>query len=82
MNNSHDIIRDQNGYFRHLNGHPLVVIFDSKNGEDKPPPEISWQEPITWPHTQNIDKESKSTSYILIIETKSDFHYRHNSYQV
>jgi hypothetical protein len=73
MNNSHNIIRDQNGYFHHSNGYPLVVIFDSKNGEDKPPPEISWQEPITWSHTQTTDKESQLTIYIFVIEVKSNF---------
>jgi hypothetical protein len=58
MNNSHDIIRDQNGYFHHSDGYPLVVIFNSKDDEDKPPP-ISWQEPITVLHTQITDKESE-----------------------
>jgi hypothetical protein len=82
MNNSHDIIRDQNGYFRHPNGYPLVLIFDSKNGEDKPPSEISWQEPITWSHTQNIDKEGELIFSAIVIEANSNFQYRHYLCQV
>jgi hypothetical protein len=65
MNSSLEIIRDQNGYFRHPNGYPLVVIFDSKHGEDKAPDEISWQEPLIGLHT-HAPEEGEIGSYVLL----------------
>lgn len=51
MNRSNGIIRDHDGYFRHPDGYPLVVIFDSKDGEEALPRELSWQEPVIASHT-------------------------------
>jgi len=56
MNSSLEVIRDQNGYFRHPNGCPLVVIFDSKHAEDETPHEISWQEPVIGYHTYEPER--------------------------
>ena len=64
MNSSLEIIRDQNGYFRHPNGYPLVVIFDSKNNKDKPPDEISWQEPVVGSQLHEL-KESEIESCLF-----------------
>jgi hypothetical protein len=50
MNGSLEIIRDENGHFRHPDGYPLVVIFDSKVDEEKTSREISWQDPVIVPH--------------------------------
>lgn len=54
MNSSNGIIQDHNGYFRHPDGYPLVVIFDSKHGQQKPPDELSWQEPVIGEHTDDL----------------------------
>lgn len=51
MSASLEIIRDENGHFRHPNGYPLVVIFDSKIDEEKTPHEISWQDPVIVPRS-------------------------------
>ncbi|RFU29231.1 hypothetical protein B7463_g7088, partial [Scytalidium lignicola] len=57
MNSSLDVIRDQNGYFRHADGYPLVVIFDSKHGKNKRSNEISWQEPVIGLHTSRSEDD-------------------------
>lgn len=47
MNNSlREVVTDENGYFHHPNGYPLVVIFDSKHGKEKKNDKLSWQEPV------------------------------------
>jgi hypothetical protein len=62
MNTLPDIIRDQNGYFHHRNGVPLVVIFDSKNPQDKPPDEISWQEPVIASGATELKESGENSS--------------------
>jgi len=57
---SGDIIMDQDGHFRHPNGYPLVVIFDSKNEQEKPRYETCWQEPILGLPTKRPDEGSLS----------------------
>ncbi|KAI9737859.1 MAG: hypothetical protein M1834_009229 [Cirrosporium novae-zelandiae] len=79
MDSSLEIIRDQNGYFHHSNGYPLVVIFDSKHREDKTPDEISWQEPVIGLHTHEPEKGG-TRFYILIVAVKPDIQYRHCPY--
>ncbi|KAH8819441.1 hypothetical protein F5884DRAFT_760528 [Xylogone sp. PMI_703] len=51
MNGTLDVIPDQNGHFRHPDGYPLVVIFDSKLSKEKRPKNISWQEPVIGLHS-------------------------------
>lgn len=76
MSNSLEITRDQNGYFRHRDGYPLVVIFDSKDAEDKTPNAISWQEPVIGTHTHK-PKDSVSEPCIRILAVESDRQHRH-----
>ncbi|KAE9377527.1 hypothetical protein N431DRAFT_478767 [Stipitochalara longipes BDJ] len=58
MNSSLKITADENGYFRHPEGHPLVVIFDSKHGDPKRAAQISWQHPIIGVHPHKPDERT------------------------
>lgn len=46
MNGSFEIITEPNGFIHHSSGCPVVIIFDSTKAEEKPPGEITWQEPV------------------------------------
>jgi len=56
MNSSLKITADENGYFRHPEGHPLVVIFDSKHGDPKTAAQVSWQHPVIGIHPHEPDE--------------------------
>ncbi|TAQ84493.1 hypothetical protein B7494_g7186 [Chlorociboria aeruginascens] len=61
MNSSLEIITDQNGYFRHPDGYPLVVIFDSQH--DTPPPNNARTDtqPLKFVNTSRPKKHGRRT---------------------
>jgi hypothetical protein len=65
MASSLNITADDNGHFRHPDGCPLVVIFDSKDAK-KLPDALSWQEPLVGDKSHT----SKGASQVF----KSSFH--------
>jgi hypothetical protein len=65
MTSSLEVERDKHGYFRHRDGHSLVVIFDSKN-EDKTPHAISWQEPVIGPHTHKPKGDEMTLDFSMM----------------
>jgi hypothetical protein len=46
MTSSNEVTTDENGYFYHQQGYPLVVIFDSKDVKNLSTSELSWQDPV------------------------------------
>jgi len=62
MNSSLKITRDENGHFRHPDGYPLVVIFDSKADQQTTSHEISWQDPVV---VTNLHKPKEGNRGVL-----------------